>query len=230
MRLLAVAMFVVIAAAWDGEVCRGESASHKSTVVSEFTLVGQLLLPPGTGSRGVELVVAVAEAVGEPGDIWILFDEDGRFSETFRRPISHVTVSTGLRAELHRIEADRLPEINQVGRVDIGVIDLRDRLVRHRLLLRAAEGAPQGEVRVAMCFGLPPVGPGGEPVALGSRQFPPVELGSEMEWLMPLEVQALHFLVERPVGSPSEGNWRSGHQRLFGPFTSANLPNELIMD
>jgi hypothetical protein len=211
-------------------VCSGGSASYEGAVTSEFTLVGQVLLPPGIGSRGVEVVVAVAETVGEPRDTWILFDQDGRFSETFRRRIAHLTVSTGLRAELHRIEADNLPEINQMGLVDIGVVDLRDRLIRHRLMLSAAEGASQGEVRVAMCFGLPPVGPSGEPIALGSRQFPPVRLGSEMEWLLPLEAQALYFLVERPVGSTSGGSWRGGYQRLFGPFTSSSLPNELIMD
>ena len=114
--------------------------------------------------------------------------------------------------------------------IDLGVIDLRDTLVRHRLILRAAEGAPAGEVRVAMCFGPPPVGPGGERIALGSRQFPPVTLGSEVEWLLPHEAHSVFFLVERPRGSPDGGTWRTGRQRLFGPFTSATLPTELIMD
>ena len=25
-------------------------------------------------------------------------------------------------------------------------------------------------------------------------------------------------------------SWRSGHQRLFGPFGSANIPPELVID
>jgi len=83
---------------------------------------------------------------------------------------------------------------------------------------------------VAMCFGPPPVGPSGERIALGSRQFPPVALGSEVEWLLPHEAKSIYFLVERPIGSGRGREWRSGHQRLFGPFTSATLPIELIMD
>ena len=230
MRLFAVAIFAVITAVASTSVRHGEPASYQDAVAFEHALVGQLLLPRGSGSRGVEVVATVTDAGSEPRDKWILFDEEGRFSGTFRGRLTRITVSTGLRAELHRIETEDLPEINQAGQVDVGVIDLRDRLIRHRLILRVAEGASQGDVRVAMCFGLPPVGPSGEPVALGSRQFPPVALGNEVEWLLPLEAQALYFLVERPVGSTLGGEWRSGHQRLFGPFTSANLPTELTMD
>ena len=51
-----------------------------------------------------------------------------------------------------------------------------------------------------------------------------------MDWLLPRKAQPIYFLVERPVGSDGEGEWRSGRQRLFGPFTSADLPAELIMD
>ena len=98
------------------------------------------------------------------------------------------------------------------------------------MTLRAAAGKPAGEVRVAMWFGPPPVGPSGEPVALGSAQFPPVALGSEVEWLVSPEAQSMYFLVERPDGPDRGTKWRSGHQRLFGPYDAANLPTELIMD
>ena len=130
----------------------------------------------------------------------------------------------------HRIDTHELPEVDQAGLIDVGVIDLRDRLKRHRLVLRAAEGMPEGEVRVAMCSGLPPVGPGGGSVSLGSRQFPAVSLDSEMEWLVPNDAQSIYFLVERPAGSGRGREWRTGHQRLFGPFAAAELPAELVMD
>ena len=229
-RSFAVFFYVVIMAIAAACACQKEPAREQDAVVSQRALVGQVLLPLGDGSRGVEVVITVTEAGSEPRDRWLLFDEQGRFAHTFRESLISVTVSTGIMAELHRIDTDELPEVNQEGQIDVGVIDLRDRLMRHRLVLRAAEGTPPGDVRLAMCFGPPPVGPGGEPIALGSRQFPPVALGSEVEWLLPHEAKSIYFLVERPIGSVRGGEWRSGHQRLFGPFTSATLPTELIMD
>jgi hypothetical protein len=193
-------------------------------------LVGRILLPPGDGSRGVEVILTLAETGGERRDVWLPFDGRGRFAHTFRGSPIRVTVSTGIRAELHRIDTDDLPEVDGNGRIDVGGIDLRDRLATHRLVVRAAEGAPPGDVRIALCFGPPPVGPGGGRVALGSRQFPPVSLGSEVEWLLPHDARAVHFLVERPRDPGGNGPWRTGRQRLFGPFTSATLPAELRMD
>ena len=230
MRSLIVALFAVFPVIATTSVCHGEPQNDQSAIVSERELVGQLLLPSGRGSRAVEIVVTVIEAGSEPRDQWILFDEKGRLSGTFRGSLSQIRVSTGLRAELHRIETQDLPQINQAGQIDVGVIELRDRLTSHRMVLRAAEGAPHGDVRVALCFGPPPVGPSGEPVSLGSRQFPPVALGSEVEWLLPLDALSIYFLVERPVGSAPRLEWRGGHQRLFGPFNSADLPTELFMD
>ncbi len=40
----------------------------------------------------------------------------------------------------------------------------------------------------------------------------------------------IYFLVERPEGSGRGIHWRSGSQRLFGPFTSADFPSKLAMD
>ncbi len=230
MRLIPVVILAFFTAIATTSVCQGEPENHQGALASELELVGQLLLPTGSGSRGVEVVATTTDAGSESRDKWILFDDAGRFSGTFRGSLSRIIVSTGLWAELHRIEAEDLPEINQAGQIDVGVIDLRDRLTRHRLFLRVAEGALQGDVRVALCFGLPPVGPSGESVSLGSRQFPAVALGSEVEWLLPLKVQSIYFLVERPVGSGPRREWRGGHQRLFGPFNSTNLPTELFMD
>ncbi len=208
----------------------GESAKGQHAAPPERTLVGQVLLPGGVGSRGVEVLVTVTEAGGEPRVVWVLFDEQGRFSHTFQGNLTSVRITAGLGAEVHRIEAEDLPEVNQAGHIDVGAIDLRDRLARHRMVVRAADGKPQGDVKVAMWFGPPPVGPVGEPVSLGSRQFPAVALGSEVEWLLSHEAHSMYFLVERPSGPGRGTEWRSGHQRLFGPFTSAEIPSELIMD
>jgi hypothetical protein len=133
-------------------------------------------------------------------------------------------------SEVYRVDAGDLSEVNPAGQINLGMIDLRDRLMRHRLMVRVADGKPPGEVRVAMFSGPPPVGPFGERVSLGSRQFPPVALGSEMEWLVPQSAQEIYFLAERPAGSGRGLEWRSGQQSLFGPFTSAELPTELMVE
>lgn len=174
------------------------------------------------------MLVRTAPSGGEPRTVWVLFDEQGRFSQTVVEPLTSVTVTAG--SEVHRVDAADLPEADQAGQIDLGVIDLRDRVTRHRMMLRAASGRPPGDVRVGMFSGPPPVGPQGEPVSLGSRQFPPVALGSDVEWLVPHNAQGVHFLVERPVGSGRGTEWRSGPQRLFGPFTSAELPTELVIE
>lgn len=220
-----LAVLLVFAAACGSP---GEPASAQHRVPLEPTLVGQLLLPAGTGSRGVEVLVRTAPSGSEPRTAWVLFDEQGRFSHQVKEPLTSVVVTAG--SEVRRVDAGDLPEVNPAGEIDLGVIDLRDRLMRHRLVVRAAAGSPAGEVRVGMFFGPPPVGPWGEPVSLGSRQFPPVVLGSDMEWLLPHKAQEVHFLVERPDGPGRGTDWRSGQQRLFGPFTSADLPTELIVD
>lgn len=197
----------------------------------EQTVSGRVLLPAGSGSRGVEVVITVAPLGGESRDVWLLFDEQGDFSHTFRGHLQAVTVSTGLRAELYRVAGDELPRADPGGRVELGTIDLRPELRPHALYLRPAAGAPGGPVRTAMCFGPPPVGPQGEPIALGSRQFPPVELGSRVEWLLPRkETEPIYFVVERPADPGEDGVWRSGHQRVFGPFSRQTLPSELRMD
>lgn len=220
-----LAALVVFAAACG---CRGEQASDQQRVPLEHALVGQLLLPPGSGSRGVEVLVRTAPGGSEPRTTWVLFDEQGLLFHTFREPLTSVTVKAG--SEVYRVEAGELPEVNPAGQIDMGVIDLRDRLVRHRLMVRAADGKPPGEVRVAMFSGPPPVGPFGERVSLGSRQFPPITLDSEMEWLVPQTAQGVYFLAERPAGSGRGLEWRSGQQSLFGPFTSAELPTELMVE
>lgn len=194
----------------------------------ESTLVGQVTLPAGSGSRGVEVQVLVSSAGDTPQRSWVLFDERGRFSHRFRGSLTRVEVSAGV--VVHRIDAGELLDMHSRGRIDVGVIDLRDRLKAHRLMLRAADGKPGGDVRVGMWVGLPPVGPRGESVSLGSRQFPPIALGSAMEWLLPRDTQDLYFLVERPADAARGKEWRSGRQQLFGPFPSKGVPSEFVVD
>ena len=230
MKLRTAALFAMLLVCGVACVSGEEPARVPHAAPPEHNLVGQVLLPGGVGSRGVEVLVTIAETGNEPRKVWLLFDEQGRFAHTFRGSLTSVYVTAGLKAEVHRIAAEDLPEVNQAGQIDVGVIDLRDRLASHRMVLRAAQGKPQGVVRVAMWFGLPPVGPRGSPVSLGSRQFPPVALGGEVEWLLSHDAHSIYFLVERPAGLGRGTEWRSGHQRLFGPFTSEDIPAELIMD
>jgi len=196
----------------------------------ESILFGQVLLPNGFSRRGLELHVNLIAPGGDLVDKWLLFDKQGHFSYVIEGSLTSVTISAGLRAEIFQIKGEGLPKRNGEGQVDLGVIDLRDQLKVHRLVVRAAEGKPEGEVRVAMWFKPPPVGPNGGRVELGSMQFPPVTLGHEQEWLLPLQADAIYFLVERPIVLEGASGWRSGHQRLFGPYTLAELPPELLMD
>lgn len=221
-----VALLLVFAA-----ICAscGNLESDQHRAEGEHVVVGQLLLPSGSGSRGVEVLMTFASSEREPRTVWVLFDDQGQFSHTFRESLISVEVTTGGR-EVHRIDAGELPKTNPAGQIDLGVIDLADRLTGHRLMLRAAGGEPSGEVRIGMWFGPPPVGPRGEPVSLGSRQFPEIALGSELEWLLPHDARDVFFLVERPEGSSRGTEWRSGEQFLFGPFTSAEFPAELVLE
>ncbi len=186
------------------------------------------MLPSGSGSRGVEVLLQVAASADAPRTLWVLFDDDGRVSQSYRGTLNELLVTTG-GFDVVRLGADDLPAPDRAGRVDVGTIDLRERLARRRFLLRESDGDRAGVVRVGMWSGPPPVGPRGEPVSLGSRQFPEILVGTELEWLLPHDARDVYFLVERPDG-PSRGTaWRSGEQQLFGPFRAADFPTELVL-
>ena len=230
MKLVAASHLVMILAVTASVAPGQELPPALRALPPEHTLVGRLLLPSGSGSRGVEVIVETAARGSEPRKVWLLFDEQGNFSHTFEGNLTRLVVTAGIGREVYRIDADEVPEADEADRIDVGLIDLREQLVKHRLLLRAAEGKPEGVVRIGMFFGPPPRGPYGESVSLGSRQFPPVTLASELEWLLPHDAESIYFLVERPEGSGRGIHWRSGSQRLFGPFTSADFPSKLAMD
>ncbi len=98
--------------------CSGEPASPQRRIPLEHTLVGQLPLPPGAGSRGVEVLVRTEPGGGGPGVAWVLFDEHGLISHAFRETVTRVTVTAG--AEVYRADAGDLPEVDQAGRIDSG--------------------------------------------------------------------------------------------------------------
>ncbi|MEM7515777.1 MAG: hypothetical protein AAF368_02480 [Planctomycetota bacterium] len=72
-------------------------------------------------------------------------------------------------SEVHRIDEADLPPADAKGRVDLGTIDLRERLVARRLRVVEKESdAAGGPVRVALSIGPSHTGPYGELPSLGS--------------------------------------------------------------
>lgn len=200
----------------------GRLRAGQEITVSERTLLGQVLLPPGNGSRGVE-VIALIQFNGKPRQQWILFDDDGHFTHTFRGDLKSLTVHAGIDATLRKYEKSTLPQTDDDRRVDFGIIDLRHLVQAHQLKLQSHGKA--GEVRIAMWSGPPTAG-----VALGSRQFPTRIIGQSVDWLVPPDQKAIYFLVERPLDSGRESAWRTGEQTLFGPYSNSDLPAELVID
>lgn len=191
-------------------------------------LVGQLLLPGAGGRRGVELHAWVAgEPGGEPHQLWILPGADGRFARELSGTLTRgVIVFAG--SEVHRIDEADLPLADAKGIVDLGEIDLRERLTPRRLRVVEGEGdATGGAVRVALSIGPSHTGPYGELPSLGSVQFPTRAIGTEMEWLLLPEAGDIHFLVERPDGPDHETAWRRGEKQMFGPYEPSDFPLEL---
>ncbi len=77
MKSLAAALIAVLLVSAVVFACRVEPASDQHGAPPEDTVVGQVLLPNGLGSRGVELLVTVTATGGEPRVKWLLFDEQG---------------------------------------------------------------------------------------------------------------------------------------------------------
>jgi len=202
-----------------------DPAMSQQTVPAERTVTGQVLLPPGDGSRGVEIIATVASDGKKGQMVWILFDEKGHFSHSFRGDLLGLSFRAGIEGEQLVFVGEKLPRPDKAGQIKMDVIDMRHLLAVHRLQLRAATGAPPGPVRVGMWFGKPP-----KDVSLGSRQFAEISIGAEQEWLVPHDGEDIYFLVERPADSRRDRNWWSGKQKLFGPFTAENLPVELVID
>ena len=222
MKFTAAILFAVLVSLAVACARSAETTHEPHAAPLKSSLVGQLLLPGVGGSRGVEILAQYLDTGGKPQPAWVRFDQQGRFAHTFTGRVTEVRVTAG--ADVHRIDAQHLPAPDRSGRIDLGVVDLRDRLQEHRMRLRPADGAEQGDARIGLWIDPPPVGPQGEPVSLGSAQFPELQLGSEVDWLLPPETHSVYFLVERPSDSRRGRDWRSGRQQLFGPFTTAQFP------
>ena len=229
-RLLPIVMLALWTALSNSCVNRSEPREQQPASPTNTTLTGQMLLPNGFTRRGVELHVTTAGSDGALHNRWIPFDDKGRFSHALDGELWSVAVSAGSSDDVFELKGEPLAKLKNNSPIDVGEIDLRDRLTPHRLTVHAAEGSQQGEVRVGMWFKPPAPGPFGGSVSLGSRQFPPVVLGQAQEWLVPIDAPSVYFLVERPAEGSQGPEWRSGRQHLFGPFAVSNLPAELVME
>lgn len=191
-------------------------------------VVGQLLLPGEGGRRGVELQAWFAAPDGAERQFWILPDADGRFDREVFGTLTRARVTAG--SEVLRVDVDALASVDSDGLLDLGAIDLRDRLVAYRVRMRAPEGAPGGAVRAGLWLGPPQRGPQGELPSLGSMQFSSYAIGDEIEWLLPPDEGEIYFLVERPRSPDHTDPWFGGRQYVFGPYASADFPLELVLD
>ncbi|MDG1500220.1 MAG: hypothetical protein P8N31_03145 [Planctomycetota bacterium] len=225
---------IVMLALWTGlsSSCanRSEPRDQQPASPTHTNVTGQVLLPNGFARRGVELHVTTVGSNGALHDRWIPFDDTGHFSHALDGELWSVAVSAGSSDDVFELKGGALAKLRGNSPIDVGEIDLRDRLIPHRLTVHGAEGTQQGEVRVGMWFEPPARGPFGGSVSLGSRQFPPVVLGQAQEWLIPLDAKSVYFLVERPVDESRGTEWRSERHHLFGPFAISSLPAELVMD
>lgn len=200
-------------------------AWSQQTAVQKHSVVGQLLLPYGTGSRGVQVIATVISEDNAIHSEWLDLDEQYRFRGSLTGMLKELEIVTGIDKTVHQIVGQELVRFIKGDEIDIGTIDLRERLLSHKIKLTTGNKANTAALRIGMWFEKPPTG-----VSLGSRQFPEVSTGTEIEWLLPREFDRVYFLVERPANTRRGRNWRSGKQSLFGPFSSRELPTELKIE
>lgn len=225
--VLPLLFVALLGCAREREVDSLSAVDEASPGVRQSELVGRVLLPGDGGRRGLELHAwATNASKDEARQLWILPEADGRFARPFSGTLTKVSVLAG--SYVHEFDAVSLPEADSEGRVDLGEIDLRSRLVARSVRVIAGADEPEpGVVRVALSVGPSHRGPLGELPSLGSRQFPTVDVGSRQEWLLPPDAEDLYFLVERPDGIVDDSAWRSGEKQVFGPFDAAAFPLEL---
>ena len=96
MKLHTAALFAVLLVFASACAPGEEPARDQHAAPPERTLVGQVLLPSGLGSRGVEVLVTVTGTGSDPSVVWLLFDEQGRFAHTFRGNLTSVKVTSGI--------------------------------------------------------------------------------------------------------------------------------------
>jgi hypothetical protein len=186
-------------------------------------VVGQLRLPAGDGARGVHVIIDIATD-GSTTREWLNLDKDLRFRSSFTGSLTKLEIATGVSAIVHRINAQELARLTNQNAIDVGTIDLSNRLQAHKITFSSA-GAKT--LRTGMWLEKPNTDFEGNLPSLGSRQFPEIEAGKEMDLLLPSKFDAAYFLVEEPADKRRGREWRSGKQELFGPFRASELPAEL---
>lgn len=197
-------------------------------------MIGRLLLPGEGGRRGLEVHAWIAPPVSadwqgeEEEQLWIFPDADGRFERELASTLTRATIDTG--AVVHVFDVGALAGPDASGTLDLGVVDLRERLVEQRVRVVTAPGGQGGAVRLGLWIGGPPRGPFGGLPGLGSIQFPTRTIGEETAWLMPRDARDVYFLVERHADPEGTEPWFTGEQYVFGPFTAADFPLELVME
>lgn len=188
-------------------------------------VVGRVMLPAGDGARGIAVILTMDASADRPEDEWALLDEHDAFAKPVRGKLTRVRVVAGSFMTVVELSGDALPRPDAIGRIDLGDIDVRDLVTSHRLKLTAAPGSEAGAVRVGMWFEPPH-----PDVSMASRQFPELQTGDTMEWLVPKEAEAVYFMSERPADDGRGLEWKSGKKTLVGPFGLGELPGELVVE
>jgi len=189
-------------------------------------IVGQLQLPSGNGSRGMNVIIDIAKDELTNRE-WLKLDEEFRFQSSFTGTVKKLEISTGFSSVVHQIDAQELARLAKQNIVEIGTIDLRKRLQAHKIKLLSETATT---LRAGMWFESPATDSSGNLPSLGSRQFPEIAAGLETNWLIPSEFDTVYFLVEEPADERRGREWRTGKQKLFGPFRLSEFPNELKME
>jgi len=199
------------------------SAQEVQSPKLEQVVVGQLQLSAGNGARGVHVIIDIAKD-GSTTREWLNLDDEFRFRSSFTGSLTKLEIATGVSTIVHRFNAQELARLTKQNSVDVGTIDLRKRLQAHKIKF-SSEGA--STLRTGMWLEKPNTDFAGNLPSLGSRQFPEIEAGKELDLLLPSEFDTAYFLVEEPADKRRGREWRSGKQNLFGPFRSSELPTEL---
>lgn len=210
------------------EVPPSQSAASHSAASPDGVILGRVLLPGEGGRRGLEVHAWYTHTNGTEQQLWILPEDDGRFENAFTGVMTRAQVVAGSR--VLEFGPGDLQRSTGEGVVDLGTIDLRERLAVFPIRVRAGDGSREGFVRVGLWIGSPHTGPQGELPSLGSRQFPPHEMDQTINWVLPPDTRDVYFLVERSDEAGLSGSWRARAQQLFGPFDSSSFPVELVLD
>lgn len=220
-RRLAMVGCLVAVMAMDLGCCASAQEERSRDLMN--IVVGQLRLPAGNGARGVHVIIDISSD-GSTTREWLELDDGLRFRSSFTGSLTRLQIVTGVSTLVHRFDAGELAGLTKGNSVDVGNIDLRRHLQAHKIKFSSA-GA--NTLRAGMWLEKPSTDFAGNLPSLGSRQFPELEAGKEMDLLLPSRFDAGYFLVEEPADARRGRDWRSGKQRLFGPFRSPDLPAEL---